>query len=95
MIVEIQQIINTLAPVFIGVCLYFFRVVQGHEKRIQKVEDIFSIKIEHLIAEIEIMKKQIDHISKVVEKNVTTENNMSKAVDLLVKELKEKNERGI
>lgn len=93
MTIDIQQIINILAPFFIGLCLYFFKIVQGHEKRIQKMEDIFAIKIEHLIAEIEIMKKQIDHLSSVVEKTVTVESNMSKAVDLLVKELKLKNEK--
>jgi hypothetical protein len=93
MTIDIQQIINIIAPFFIGVCLYFFKVVQGHEKRIQKMEDIFAIKIEHLIAEIEIMKKQIDHLSSVVEKTVETESSMNKAVALLVKELKQKNER--
>jgi len=88
MTIELQQIFNVLMPFFIGICLYFFKVVQGHEKRIQKMEDIFAIKIEHLIVEIENMKKQIEHLSIVVEKTVETESNMSMAVDLLVKELR-------
>jgi hypothetical protein len=90
MTIELQQIFNVLMPFFIGICLYFLKVVQGHEKRIQKMEDIFAIKIEHLIVEIENMKKQIEHLSIVIEKTVETESNMSMAVDLLVKELRVK-----
>jgi len=88
MTIELQPIFNLAISALVGVALYFFKMSQNHEKRIQKMEDIFAIKIEHLIVEIENMKKQIEHLSIVVEKTVETESNMSMAVDLLVKELR-------
>jgi len=88
MTIELQPIFNLAISALVGVALYFFKMSQNHEKRIQKMEDIFAIKIEHLIVEIENMKKQIEHLSIVIEKTVETESNMSMAVDLLVKELR-------
>ena len=93
MTIELQPIFNLAISGLIGVALYFFKMSQNHEKRIQKIEDISSMKFEHLIEEIQDLKKQIEHVTLMVEKTIDTENNMSMAVDLLVSHLKKSNEK--
>ncbi len=73
-----------------GVSIYFFKVSQNHEQRIQKVEDIFSIKFEHLMKEIDDMKHEITNLTTMVNKQANNESNMKNAVDLLLQKLLEK-----
>jgi type II secretory pathway component PulM len=89
MTVELQPIFNLAISALVGVAIYFFKMVQNHEKRIQKVEDIFSIKFEHLITEIESMKKEVEHLSKMVHKAANQETNMNTALNMLIEKLKD------
>lgn len=92
MTVELQPIFNLAISALVGVAIYFFKMVQNHEKRIQKVEDIFSIKFEHLISEIESMKKEVSHLSQMVHKAANTETNMNTALNMLIEKLKDNEE---
>ena len=89
MTIELQPIFNLAISGLGGAAIYFFKTVQNHEKRIQKVEDIFSIKFEHLISEVESMKKEVSHLSQMVHKAANTETNMHTALNMLIDKLKD------
>lgn len=89
MTVELQPVFNLAISALVGVAVYFFKKVQNHETRIQKVEDIFAIKFEHLIKEIDDMKAELKNLSHMVHKQAGNEVNLRTAVDLMVSELKE------
>jgi hypothetical protein len=64
--IEIQYIINVAFGIVSGIAIYLFNQSNQHEKRIQKIEDVQSIKIEDLKKDFEAMEKKIDALTKAV-----------------------------
>lgn len=65
--IEIQYIINVAFGCVTAVAVYLYNLVMQHEKRIQKIEDVQSIKIDDLKKDFEAMEKKIDALTIAVQ----------------------------
>lgn len=66
MVIEFQYIFNMILGVVGSIACYLFFQVSQHEKRIQKIEDVQSMKIDELKRDIEQMERKIDELTRVV-----------------------------
>lgn len=67
MTIEVQYIFNLALGGVTAVAVYLYNLVMQHEKRIQKIEDVQSIKIDDLKKDFEAMEKKIDALTQAVQ----------------------------
>jgi hypothetical protein len=67
MTIEVQYIFNLVLGGVTAIAVYLFNLVMQHEKRIQKIEDVQSIKINDLKKDFEAMEKKIDALTQAVQ----------------------------
>jgi hypothetical protein len=67
MTIEVQYIFNLVLGGVTAIAVYLFNLVMQHEKRIQKIEDVQSIKIDDLKKDFEAMEKKIDALTQAVQ----------------------------
>jgi hypothetical protein len=91
MTLDINMIIGMSFTVLSGVSVYLFTVSQDHEKRIQKVEDVYTRETEKLIASVEDLKKQLAELTAYVHQKMHDDVNQrsytDKIIDLMYKKI--------
>lgn len=86
---DFQDILNILLGAVTSVALYLFHSVQGHEKRIQKIEDVHALKIDHIVNKVDAMEEKINEISASIH-DKTVESNLAQAITLFTEQIKER-----
>lgn len=89
---EFQYIFNLGIMALAGVATYLFNKVQDHERRVQKLEDIHTIKIDQLSKQIVELEAKVDVLADNIHKERNQENQLTQAINLLYKELKFRDE---
>jgi hypothetical protein len=94
MALEFQYLFNLGIMALAGVATYLFNKIQDHEKRIQKVEDVTSIKIDSLIDKVdklEISNEKLNvnftELVHNIHKEKKVENELTQTLSLLLKKL--------
>jgi ferritin len=89
---EFQYIFNLGIMALAGVATYLFNKNQDHERRIQKLEDIHTIKIDLLSRQIVELEAKFDVLADNINREKNQENQLTQAINLLYKELKHRDE---
>lgn len=94
MTLEFQHVFNLGIMALSGVATYLFNKSQDHERRIQKVEDITSIKIDTLIEKVNDLEKtqeklevKIAELAHNLHKEKNVESQLTQTLALLLKKL--------
>lgn len=66
MTIDLQYFFNMILGVVGSIACYLFFQVSQHEKRIQKIEDVQSMKIDELKRDMEQMERKIDALTHAV-----------------------------
>lgn len=89
---EFQYIFNLGIMALAGVATYLFNKTQDHERRVQKLEDIHTIKIDQLSKQIVELEAKVDVLADNIHREKNQENQLTQAINLLYKELKHRDE---
>jgi hypothetical protein len=91
MMVELQPVMNVLLGAVSAVAVYLFQQQQNHEKRIQKIEDVHAVKLDHLVNKVDKMElqnqeldKKITELSYNIHREKNSENALVQAINLLI-----------
>jgi len=84
-------LINTMLLVLGGVSMYLFKGLQDHEKRVQRIEDVYALEVEKLSKHLEEVKKELHELTKYVHQkmhdDVNRQEYTNKLIDLMYKKM--------
>lgn len=99
MTLDFQYVFNLGIMALAGVATYLFNKSQDHERRIQKLEDVTSIKIDDLITKVdkleisnEKLELKINELAHNIHKEKNQEQQLATVMNLMLKELEKRNE---
>jgi len=96
---EFQYIFNLGIMALAGIATYLFNKSQDHERRVQKLEDVTSIKIDDLINKVdklevsnEKLEVKIEELAHNLHKEKNAENQLTSVMKLVLLELQKRDE---
>lgn len=89
---DIQYIFNTLGSGLVAAYLYLFNRVNALEKRVQKLEDIHTIKIDQVAEKMDKLEQRFEELSYNIHKEKNIEGQMLQIMNLVYKELSKRDE---
>ena len=99
MTLDFQYVFNLGIMALAGVATYLFNKSQDHERRVQKLEDVTSIKIDDLITKVdkleisnEKLELKINELAHNIHKEKNQEQQLATVMNLMLKELEKRNE---
>ena len=100
MTLDFQYVFNLGIMALAGVATYLFNKSQDHERRVQKLEDVTSIKIDDLITKVdkleisnEKLELKINELAHNIHKEKNQEQQLAMVMNLMLKELEKRNEK--
>ena len=94
---EFQYIFNLGIMALAGIATYLFNKSQDHERRVQKLEDVTSIKIDDLITKVdklevsnEKLEQRMAEIAHNIHKEKNVESQLTVTLGLVLKELQKR-----